>query len=201
VADGRRAGEIVQGIRNMVRKGQERRSLIEINDTIQDLLRIIHAEAVGRDVTVVTEIDSEGCRVMADRVQLLQVLLNLTMNGFEAMSVIRSDARRIIISAGRNGDGQVCVSVRDSGPGFPGGIVDQLFEPFFSTKAEGTGMGLAIARSIIEAHGGTLSGENCDDGGACFTVRLPEAKEDKSKTVCPVHGGPAEITGKAPTVL
>jgi len=94
--------------------------------------------------------------------------------------------------------------VRDSGPGFPGGIVEQLFEPFFSTKAEGTGMGLAIARSIIEAHGGTLSGENCDDGGACFIVRLPEAKEDKSKTVYPIHGGPAElkeITGKAPTVL
>ena len=119
-ADGRRAGEIVQSIRNMVRKGKERRSLIEINDTIQDLLRIIHAEAVGRDVTVVTEIDSDGCRVMADRVQLLQVLLNLTMNGFEAMSVIRSNARRLIIRAGRNENGEICISVRDSGPGFPG---------------------------------------------------------------------------------
>ena len=180
-ADGRRAGEIVQSIRNMVRKGKERRSLIEINDTIQDLLRIIHAEAVGRDVTVVTEIDSDGCRVMADRVQLLQVLLNLTMNGFEAMSVIRSNARRLIIRAGRNENGEICISVRDSGPGFPGGLAEQLFEPFFSTKAEGTGMGLAIARSIIEAHGGTLSGENCEDGGACFIVRLPQAKEDNSK--------------------
>jgi PAS domain S-box-containing protein len=175
-ADGRRAGEIVQSIRNMVRKGKERRSLTEINDTIQDLLRIIHAEAVGRDVTVVTEIDSEGCRVMADPVQLLQVLLNLTMNGFEAMSVIRSNARRLIIRAGRNGTGEICISVRDSGPGFPGGLAEQLFEPFFSTKAEGTGMGLAIARSIVEALGGTLSGENCEDGGACFTVCLPEIK-------------------------
>ena len=81
---------------------------------------------------------------------------------------------------GRNGDGEVFVSVRDTGPGFPGGIVEQLFEAFFSTKAEGTGMGLAIARSIVEAHGGVLSGENCDDRGACFTVRLPKAKEDKS---------------------
>jgi signal transduction histidine kinase len=140
---------------------------------------------------------------MADRVQLLQVLLNLTLNAFEAMSVIRSDARRLVIRTDRNGEGEVLLRVRDSGPGFPGGIVDQLFEPFFSTKVGGTGMGLAIARSIIEAHGGTLSGENCDDGGACFTVRLPEAKEDKSKTIYLVHGGPAElkeITGKAPTV-
>ena len=175
VADGRRAGEIVHGIRNMVRKGKDRRSLVEINDTIQDLLRIVHADALGRDVTVAAEVDSDGGRVMADRVQLLQVLLNLTINAFEAMSVIRPDARRLVIRAGRNGNGEICISVRDSGPGFPGGIVEQLFEPFFSTKAEGTGMGLAIARSIIEAHGGTLSGENCDDGGACFTVRLPEA--------------------------
>ena len=180
-ADGRRAGEIVQSIRNMVRKGKERRSVNEINDTIQDLLQIVHAEAVERNVTVVTEIDSDGCRVMADRVQLLQVLLNLMMNGFEAMSVIRSNARRLVIRAGRNENGEICISVRDSGPGFPAGLAEQLFEPFFSTKAEGTGMGLAIARSIIEAHGGTLSGENCEDGGACFIVRLPQAKEDNSK--------------------
>src|SRR5207237_761138 len=175
-ADGRRAGEIVQSIRNMVRKGKERRSLVEIDDIIQDLLRIIHAEAVGKDVTVITEIDSDGCRMMADRVQLLQVLLNLTMNGFEAVSVIRSDSRRLTIRADRNENGEVCISVRDSGPGFPAGLVEQLFEPFFSTNAEGTGMRLAIARRIIEAHGGTLSGENCEDGGACFTVCLPEIK-------------------------
>ena len=163
----------------MVRKGKERRALIQIEDIIHDLLRIVHAEAVERDVIVTAEVDSDGGRVLADRVQLLQVLLNLTMNGFEAMSVMRSDARRLSIHAGRNENGEICISVRDSGPGFPGGLVEQLFEPFFSTKAEGTGMGLAISRSIIEAHGGTLSGENCDNGGACFTVRLPEAKEDE----------------------
>jgi signal transduction histidine kinase len=93
---------------------------------------------------------------------------------------MRPDARRVVIHAGRNENREIVVSVRDTGPGFPGGTVEQLFEPFFSTKAEGTGMGLAISRSIIEAHGGTLAGENCDGGGACFTVRLPEAKEDKS---------------------
>ena len=102
-------------------------------------------------------------------------------NAFEAMSAMRPDARRLVIHAGSNGNGEIVVSVRDSGPGFPEGMVEQLFEPFFSTKAEGTGMGLAISRSIIEAHGGTLSGENCDNGGACFTVCLPQAKEDNSK--------------------
>jgi C4-dicarboxylate-specific signal transduction histidine kinase len=118
---------------------------------------------------------------MGDRVQLLQVLLNLTLNAFEALSVVRADARRIIIRAEGVKDGQICASVRDSGPGFPAGIVDQLFEPFFSTKVEGTGMGLAIARTIIETHGGTLSARNNENGGAIFTVCLTEAMEAKSQ--------------------
>jgi len=180
VADGHRAREVIQGIRNMMRKSEGSRSLVQITEVIRDLLRIVRADAFERKVAISTEIDSTTGCVMANRVQLLQVLLNLTMNGFEAMSVIRPEARRLVICANRNGDGEILVSVRDTGPGFPAGMVDQFFEPFFSTKAEGTGMGLAIARSLIEAHGGSLSGENCDDGGACFTVRLPEAKEDKS---------------------
>jgi len=114
-------------------------------------------------------------------VQILQVLLNLAINSFEAMTAVPSDARRLAIHAGCDGNGDILISMRDSGPGFPSGMVEQLFEPFFSTKAEGTGMGLAIARSIVEAHGGTLSGENCDDGGACFTVHLPRSKEDNSQ--------------------
>lgn len=181
VADGHRAGEIVQGIRNMVRKSEARRSLIPIDDTIHDLLRIVHGEAIGREVKVTAEVDSDAGQVSGDPVQLLQVLLNLTINSFEAMTALPPNARRLVIRASRNENGDILVSVRDSGPGFPSGMADELFEPFFSTKAEGTGMGLAIARSIIEAHGGTLSGENCDDGGACFTVCLPEAKDDNSK--------------------
>src|SRR6266704_2163083 len=180
-ADGRRAGEIVQSIRNMVRKGKVHHALIQIEDISHELLRIVHAEAVERDVTVTAEVDSDGGRVLVDRVQLLQVFLNLTLNAFEAMSAMRPDALLLVIHAGSNGNGEIVVSVRDSGPGFPEGMVEQLFEPFFSTKAEGTGMGLAISRSIIEAHDGRLSGENCDNGGACFMVRLPEAQEDKSE--------------------
>jgi len=180
-ADGRRAGQVIQGVRNMVRKGEARHELIQIGDTIHELLRIVHADAIEREVKVTDEVDSDAGQVWGDPVQLLQVLLNLTINSFEAMSAVRPNARRIVIRAGRNGNGDILVSVRDSGPGFPSGMAEQLFEPFFSTKSEGTGMGLAISRSIIEAHGGTLSGENCHDGGACFTVCLPQAKEDNSQ--------------------
>src|SRR5947199_913737 len=181
VADGRRAGEIVQGIRTMVRKGKARRSLVQINDTIDSLLRIVRAEALGRNVTVTTEVDSDAGQVWGDPVQLLQVFLNLAMNAFEAMTALPSNALCLVIRADRNENGDVLVRVRDSGNGFPSGLAEQLFEPFFSTKAEGTGMGLAIARGIIEAHGGTISAENFDGGGACFTVRLPQAKEDNSQ--------------------
>jgi two-component system sensor kinase FixL len=182
VADGRRAGEVIQGIRNMVRKGKPRRALIQIGDTIRELLRIVHADAIGREIEVTAEVDSDTGQVWGDPVQILQVLLNLAINSFEAMTAaVPSDARRLAIHAGYDGNGDILVSLRDSGPGFPSGMAEQLFEPFFSTKADGVGMGLAISRSIIEAHGGTLSGENCDGGGACFTVRLPQAKEDNSQ--------------------
>jgi PAS domain S-box-containing protein len=181
VADGHRAREVIEGIRNMVRRSETTRSSIWIHEMIRDLLRIVRADAMKQKVAIATEIAADTGQVLGDPVQFLQVLLNLTLNAFEAMSVNRPDARRLIISAQQNGTGEVLVSVRDSGPGFPAGLAEQLFEPFFSTKTEGTGMGLAIARSIIESHGGVLSGENYDGGGACFTVRLPSAAEKRSK--------------------
>ena len=181
ISDGHRARQVIEGIRNMVRKSEASRSLISMNEITRDLLRIVRADATARKVALVAEVDANVGVVMGDRVQLLQVLLNLTLNAFEALSVVRADARRVVIRVERPTEGQICVSVRDSGPGVPPGIVDQVFEAFFSTKAEGTGMGLAIARTIIDAHGGTLSGKNCDDGGALFTFCLPEASEAKSQ--------------------
>ncbi|HEV2804267.1 MAG TPA: PAS domain-containing protein [Chthoniobacterales bacterium] len=180
-ADGQRAREVIQGIRNMARKGETARSLVDMKDVIQDLIRIVRADAAVRKVSLVAEVDPHPGVVMADRVQLLQVLLNLTMNAFEALTVMRAEARRVVIRAERVLDGKICVKVRDAGPGFPSGLAEQLFEPFFSTKAEGTGMGLAIARSIIEAHGGMLSAENCAEGGALFTICLPEAAQSASR--------------------
>ncbi len=181
ISDGHRAREVIEGIRNMVRKSEATRSLIGVDEVIRDLLRIVRADATARQVTLVAEVAANAGVVMGNRVQLLQVLLNLTLNAFEALSGVQADARRVVIRAERASDGKIRVSVRDSGPGFPAGIVDQLFEAFFSTKSEGTGMGLAIARTIIEAHGGTLSGKNADGGGAIFTICLPEATGAKSE--------------------
>jgi PAS domain S-box-containing protein len=181
IADGHRAREVIQGIRNMVRKSDTSHAPVGVKEVIGDLLRIVRADAIARNVSLVAEVDEKAGIVLADRVQLLQVLLNLTMNAFEALTVIRADARHVVVRAEPVADGKVCISVRDTGLGFPDGIVEQLFEAFFSTKAEGTGMGLAIARSIIEAHGGTLTGENCDSGGARFTVCLPEGTEGEAK--------------------
>lgn len=181
VSDGHRAREVIEGIRNMVRKSEASHALVSIDDVIRDLLRIVRADAIARNISLVAEVHENAGFVLADRVQLLQVLLNLTLNAFEALTVVRADARRVVIRAEPVKDGEICVSVRDTGPGFLDGLADQLFEAFFSTKVEGTGMGLAIARSIIEAHGGTLSGENYAKGGAVFTIRLPEATVAKSQ--------------------
>jgi two-component system, LuxR family, sensor kinase FixL len=175
VADGHRAREVIEGIRNMVRRSEATHAPIQTADILKDLLRIVRADALARNITINMEIDPNAGRIMGDRVQLLQVFLNLTLNAFEAMSVMRPDVRCLLIRAHRAGNSEVLVSVRDSGPGFPASIAGQLFEPFFSTKSEGTGMGLAIARSIVEAHGGSLAGTNCEDGGASFTVQLSAA--------------------------
>jgi len=177
VSDGHRAREVIEGIRNMVRRSEATHIPVQIGEILHDLLRIVRADALARNITLAMEIDPNIGSVMGNRVQLLQVFLNLTLNAFEATSLMRGDTRRVVIDAHRSGSSEVFVSVRDSGPGFPAGITDQLFEPFFSAKSKGTGMGLAIARSIVEAHGGSLSGVNCEDGGASFTVRLPIADE------------------------
>jgi PAS domain S-box-containing protein len=193
VADGHRAREVIQGVRNMVRKSETSHAIVRIDDVLRDLLQIVRAEALERNVKIKQQINSDAGSVRANRVQLVQVLLNLTLNAFEAMAVNRPDARCLVISSNPGSSGEIVIQVRDQGPGFPPGISKELFEPFFSTKAEGTGMGLAIARGIVETHGGTLSGENCESGGACFTVRLPAAKDDRAETDCLVAGVSTEL--------
>ncbi len=177
MSDGRRGGEIIRGIRGMVRKGEEVRSPVNLNDVISRVLGFVRSDALERHCALITEAQPALPLVEADQVQLQQVLLNLVVNAFEAMRETPVTERRVIIRSERESDLRVRVSVRDFGSGLSVGQPEQIFERFFSTKPEGMGMGLAIARSIIASHGGELKAANAQGGGACVYFLLPAIKE------------------------
>jgi len=176
VSDGRRGGEIIRGIRGMMRKGEEVRRPVNLNDVIGGVLGFVRSDALERHCALVAEPDPELPLVEADLVQIQQVLLNLVVNAFEAMREMPPATRRVIIRSERESHALVRVSVRDFGTGLP---VEErrIFDRFFSTKREGMGMGLAIARSIIVAHSGELAAANAPDGGACVHFLLPVIAE------------------------
>lgn len=172
--DARRAGEIIHGIHRLVRKDDETRRAVDLNDVILEVLRLLHSDLLGRSATVETDLAPRLAAVSADPVHLQQAMLNLIMNSLEAMQQTPVPDRRILISTSA-ANGFVQVSVRDHGVGLPEGDPEKIFSHFFSTKPEGMGMGLTIVRSIVEAHGGELGAENVE-GGARFFFRLPSAQ-------------------------
>ena len=171
--DARRAGEVIHGIHRFVRKGNDDRRAVAVNEVILEVLRLLHSDLLGRSVTVETNFAHGLAAVSADPVHLQQVLLNLIMNSVEAMQQTPVPERRILISTGFK-DGFVEVSVRDHGVGLPGENPEKIFTHFFSTKPNGMGMGLTIVRSIVEGHGGEIGAENVE-GGARLFFRLPIA--------------------------
>jgi PAS domain S-box-containing protein len=173
IADGRRASDVVRGIRGMLKKEQMARRSVHLNEVVMDAARMASPAAVLRSCAVETSLDPNSQAINGDPVQLQQVLLNLMINAFDAMRDIPPSRRKVFIATQSNGDGTVRTSVRDHGIGISEGMQDRLFDPFFSTKSEGLGMGLAIVRSIVEAHGGTITAENARDGGALFEFVLP----------------------------
>ena len=173
IADGRHASDIIRGIRSMVKKEQVARRSVNLNEVVMDTVRMVSPDAVLRSCQVETSLDASLRAIEADPVQLQQVLLNLVINAFDAMRDTPIFGRKVVIATQSNGDGTVCVSVRDYGVGISAEMQDCLFDPFFTTKTEGLGMGLAIARSILESHGGTIAGKNADGGGARFEFVLP----------------------------
>jgi PAS domain S-box-containing protein len=177
--DGRRGGGIIRGIRGMVQKGNHTRSNVNLNDVIASVLRLIHSDALERHCVLITEADPKLPLVAGDQVQLQQVVLNLIMNAFEAMSETPPAERRVIIRSERRSHGRVRVSVRDFGTGLPVENPERIFEHFFSTKQNGLGMGLAIVRSIITSHDGELAAANAEGGGTCAYFSLPSIEEDK----------------------
>jgi PAS domain S-box-containing protein len=177
VADSQRAGEVIRGIRSLVRKEAGVRTLLDLNAVITDTVRLVSTDVLSRESVVTTELDPQLPQINATLVQIQQVLLNLIMNALDAMEGLPPVERRIIIST-RSDKGDVAeVSVRDFGTGLPKEKPDKVFDHFFSTKQKGMGMGLAIVRSIIESHGGTIVGENAPDRGASMIVRLPAVRE------------------------
>jgi C4-dicarboxylate-specific signal transduction histidine kinase len=177
--DGRRAGGIIRGIRGMVQKGNHTRANVNLNDVIASVLRLVRSDALERHCVLIKEADQKLPLVQGDPVQLQQVLLNLIMNAFEAMSETPPAERRVIIRSEHISGGRVRVSVRDFGTGLSVENPERIFEHFFSTKQNGLGMGLAIARSIVTSHDGELAAVNAEGGGTCAYFSLPSIAEDK----------------------
>jgi len=173
VADGRRAYDIMHEVRNAIKKGDALRGRINLNDVVQTVTHMIRPHAVIHFCEIETSLAENLPAIEADPTQIQQVLINLVRNAFDAMGEIPPDRRRVEITTGFNGDGMARVTVRDHGHGISAQTRERLFEQFFTTKEEGLGMGLSIVRSIVEAHGGTISVENVRGGGACFYFDLP----------------------------
>jgi len=173
VADGRRAGDVIRGIQSMLKKGVPNRQPVNLNDLIMNVARMVSPNAMLQSCKVETLLEPDLPMVEADPIQLQQVLLNLVINAFDAMRDAPAPNRKIVIATERSVDGAIQASVRDYGIGISGEARERLFERFFTTKAKGLGMGLAIVRSIVESHGGTIAAENVDGGGARFYFALP----------------------------
>jgi PAS domain S-box-containing protein len=173
IADGRRAGDVIRGVRSMVKKSETARHRMDLNKVVMNVVRLIKDDALLRSCTLDTLLAPDLPAIEADPTQLQQVLINLVINAFDAMRDTPVNRRKVVIATEQNGDGTICTSVRDYGVGISEEKRARLFEQFFTTKAEGLGMGLSIVRSIVESHGGTVTAENADGGGARFQFTLP----------------------------
>jgi signal transduction histidine kinase len=173
VRQGHRASEVITRIRALIKKGPPRIALVHINQLVEDALMLTCQQAAEHRVTLKMELAPELDPISGDSVQLQQVLVNLIMNAIEATSVKNNGLREVVLSSTCQATAEVIVAVRDSGTGIDPRHADQLFRPFFTTKATGLGMGLAISRSIIESHGGQLWATANERHGATFQFSLP----------------------------
>ncbi len=154
--DAMHAADVVRGLRALARKSGPQLTRLDINDVIRQVLELARGELLRHDVVLHTELAADDRPVMGDRVQLQQVLLNLTMNGIEAMRGVTERSRELTVSSTLAEPSSVLVAVKDTGTGLDPAVGERMFQPFFTTKPDGLGMGLSICRSIIEAHGGRL---------------------------------------------
>ena len=154
--------------------------MVAINEVIGEMARMLRSEARTHDVSIYTDLKDDLPMTVADRVQIQQVLMNLMLNGIEAVT----EAGGVVTVKSQLGeDGQIEISVNDTGPGLPLGKTDQIFDAFFTTKPQGSGMGLAISKSIVESHGGRIWANSDGGRGATFHFTLPAAPEETSPPV------------------
>ena len=177
IADGHRAGEIIGRIRNLAKKAPLQKDWLDLNATIRDVLALAHGEVQRHGVMVETHLVGDMPLIWGDRIQVQQVLLNLLMNAIEAMSGVGAGPHKLWVSSELVAATAVVIAVRDSGPGLDPQSLDRLFEAFYTTKAHGLGLGLAISRRIIEAHGGRLWATANVPHGAVVQFTLPIGSE------------------------
>jgi C4-dicarboxylate-specific signal transduction histidine kinase len=171
-----RAADVIKRIRSLIYKTAPERALVQLNQVIQETVALAAGQASRNQVQVMTDLMPTLPDVLGDRIQLQQVLLNLINNGIEAMAQTNDRARQLTIRSASPDSGHVKISVEDNGVGVNNEAMTRLFEPFFTTKTQGIGMGLAISRSIVEAHGGRLSAESHAGQGSVFQFTLPRAE-------------------------
>ena len=171
--DARRAGDVIRDIQSMVRKGVSARQPVNLNDLVIKVARMVNPNAMLQSCELETLLEPNLPATEGDPIQLQQVLLNLVINAFDAVRDMPVSHRKVVIATERNSDGAICASVRDYGVGIPAEALERVFEQFFTTKPKGLGIGLAIVRSIVQSHGGTIVAENADGGGARFYFTLP----------------------------
>jgi C4-dicarboxylate-specific signal transduction histidine kinase len=168
-----RASEVIGRIRSLINKTAPERARVQVNEIIREVVALADRQASKNEVSVQPVLAPELSTIFGDRIQLQQVILNLMLNGIEAMNGISDRPRRLVIRSQMQDADQVRVSVEDSGIGVKAEIMGRLFEPFFTTRSQGIGMGLPISRSIVEAHGGRLWAESTVSQGSVFQFTLP----------------------------
>jgi len=176
VQDDERAAQVIQRLRALLGKGDTQHSPVELNELVRESIDLVHSEFVTRNVVASVHLDPNLPPVLADRVQMQQVVLNLLLNACEAMVGTVPARRRAVISTRFQSVTEAAeITVQDFGPGIPPGDTERIFQPFVTTKSHGLGLGLAICRSVAEAHHGVLWAENAPDGGAIFHIKIPVA--------------------------
>jgi two-component system, LuxR family, sensor kinase FixL len=189
IQDDSRASEVIRRMRALVKKGEVAFLPLDLAEVIRDVVRLVHNDAVLLNVDVALELNPALPLVRGDRVQLQQVVLNLMINALDAMKDCPVNERRVVLEAKQDDGSAARIAIRDRGIGLSSDKLDKIFQPFYTTKRDGLGMGLSISRSIIEAHGGRLWAENNPDRGATFYCTLPVSDEGRKSVESRVTRG------------